>query len=64
MLLTAEDLTYLKNPIWWAGMITSELLGGYGLSVAFAGWSLLLIRAGSSVESGAAIYTPAPLSSR
>lgn len=21
----AEDLAYLRNPIWWAGMITSKL---------------------------------------
>jgi hypothetical protein len=20
----AEDLAYLRNPIWWAGMVTSE----------------------------------------
>lgn len=22
--LVAEDLAYLKNPIWWAGMVTSK----------------------------------------
>ena len=21
---TADDLAYLKNPIWWTGMVTSE----------------------------------------
>jgi len=24
MRIVADDLAYLKNPIWWTGMVTSE----------------------------------------
>lgn len=52
VLTAADELAYLHNPIWWAGMITSEFYNGSMSGANLQWWSVKVSNCGALWSAG------------